>query len=100
MPLDDKEQEILAQIERQFYEENPELAHAVRRVERPSKIGARLSLVGVLVGLAIVIAYVSNTWVAILGFALLVASATSLVTSLRSRGWRGSVEKTDDEHVE
>lgn len=100
MPLDDKEQEILAQIERQFYEENPELAHAVRRVQRPTRIGARLSLLGVIVGLAIVIAYVSNTWVAILGFALLVASATSLVHSLRSRGWRDSEVEADDETVE
>ena len=29
MPLDDHEQKILAEIERQFYEEDPELARAV-----------------------------------------------------------------------
>jgi hypothetical protein len=32
MPLDDKEQEILAEIERQFYEEDPQLAHAVKNI--------------------------------------------------------------------
>ena len=32
MPLDDREQKILAEIERQFYEEDPELARAVDRI--------------------------------------------------------------------
>lgn len=100
MPLDDKEQEILAQIERQFYEEDPELAHAVRRIERPSRVGIRLALLGVIAGLAIVIAYISITWVAVLGFALLVASATALVNALRARGWSAQERQTDDEPVE
>jgi hypothetical protein len=88
MPLDDKEQRILAEIERQFYEEDPELARAVQKIERPARVGVRLSLLGVIAGLAIVIAYVSTTWIAVAGFILLVASATSLVNSLRIRGWR------------
>jgi hypothetical protein len=100
MPLDDNEQKILKEIERQFYEEDPDLARAVRRIERPSRVGVRLSLLGVIAGLVIVIAYVSYTWVAILGFALLVASATSLINGLRSRGWRAVEVKTDDEQVE
>lgn len=86
MPLDDKEQRILAEIERQFYEEDPELARAVERIERPSRIGVRLSLVGVVAGLAIVIVYISTTWIAVAGFGLLVASATTLVNALRVRG--------------
>ncbi len=100
MPLDDKEQKILADIERQFYDEDPELARAVKKIEKPTRIGVRLSLVGVVAGLVVVIAYVSTTWVAVLGFALLVASATALVNALRLRGWSGSVHETDDEHVE
>ena len=100
MPLDDKEQKILEEIERQFYEEDPELARAVQRIERPSRIGVRLSLLGVVAGLAIVIAYVSITWVAVLGFALLVASATSLVSALRARGWRSTPAEVDEEPAE
>lgn len=98
MPLDDKEQRILAEIERQFYEEDPELARAVERIERPSRIGVRLSLVGMIAGLAIVIVYISNTWVAVAGFGLLVASATTLVNALRNRGWRvrGDVDQDLD----
>lgn len=100
MPLDDNEQKILEEIERQFYEENPELARAVERIERPSRVGVRLSLLGVVAGLVIVIAYVSITWIAVLGFALLVASATSLVTALRVRGWRPAPAQVDEEPAE
>jgi hypothetical protein len=96
MPLDDKEQRILAEIERQFYEEDPELARAVEKIERPARFGVRLSLLGVIAGLAIVIAYVSITWVAVVGFALLVASATSLVNAMRIRGWRYERAESED----
>jgi hypothetical protein len=96
MPLDDKEQRILAEIERQFYEEDPELARALQKIERPSRIGVKLSMVGVVAGLAIVIAYVNITWVAVLGFALLVAAATSLANALRLRGWRTEPSESED----
>lgn len=95
MPLDDHEQRILAEIERQFYEEDPELARAVQKIEKPSRIGVKLSVLGIIAGLAIVIVYVSITWVAVLGFALVVASATSLVNALRLRGWNSG--RTDQE---
>lgn len=87
MPLDDKEQRILAEIERQFYEEDPELARAVQRVQRPLRVGVRLSILGVIAGLAIVVAYLSVTWVAATGFLVLVLSATALVNAMRLRGW-------------
>ena len=57
-------------------------------------------VVGVVAGLAIIIGYVSTTWIAALGFALLVASATSLVNALKARGV-GSVDMAaDEEQVE
>jgi hypothetical protein len=91
MALDDHEQKILAEIERQFYEEDPELARAVRQIATPSRVGVRLAMLGVVAGLAIVIAFfASNTVVAFLGFALLVGSAAALVTGLRSRAWRST----------
>lgn len=98
MPLDDHEQKILAEIERQFYEEDPELARAVRDISRPSRLGTRLAVLGVIAGLAIVIAFfATNTVVAFLGFALLVASATVVVTGLRARNWAGrQLEPEDD----
>ncbi|MGD2043080.1 MAG: DUF3040 domain-containing protein [Acidimicrobiia bacterium] len=96
MPLDDKEQRILAEIEKQFYEEDPDLARAVRKIERPARVGVRLSILGTVIGLAIVIAYLSYTWVAVGGFALLVASATSLINALRLRGWRYERSESED----
>ena len=98
MALDDHEQKILAEIERQFYEEDPELARAVRQISKPSRIGIRLSILGVVAGLAVVIAFfASSTWIAFLGFALLVGSAAALVTGLRSRAWRTAEDERQDE---
>jgi hypothetical protein len=100
MPLDDNEQKILAEIERQFYEEDPELARAVKKIERPARVGVRLSILGIIAGLAIVIAYVSITWIAVIGFAVLVSSATSLVNALRIRGWRSRDFEPEESHPE
>lgn len=100
MPLDDKERRILAEIEKQFYDEDPELARAVEKIERPARVGARLSILGMVIGLALVIAYVQTLWIAVLGFALLVASATSLVNAVRLKGWRETPVEVDDEMSE
>ena len=98
MALDDHEQKILAEIERQFYEEDPELARAVRQISKPTRIGIRLAAVGMLAGLAVVIAFVAtSTVIAFLGFALLVGSAAALVAGLRSRAWRTTVDERQGE---
>ncbi|MEX1125492.1 MAG: DUF3040 domain-containing protein [Acidimicrobiia bacterium] len=98
MPLDEHEQKILSEIERQFYEEDPELARAVRDISRPSRIGTRLAVLGVIAGLAIVIGFfTTRTFVAIIGFALLVVSATALVSGIRVRGWQVTEPEPDDD---
>ena len=60
MPLDDNEQKILEEIERQFYDEDPDLARAVRDIHHPSRFGVRSSLLGVVAGLVIVIAFFAS----------------------------------------
>ena len=98
MALDDHEQKILAEIERQFYEEDPELARAVRQISKPSRVGIRFAILGVVAGLAVVIAFfATNTLVAFVGFALLVGSAAALVTGLKTRAWRSSEEERQGE---
>lgn len=88
MPLDDREQRILAEIERQFYEDDPELAAAVRNIDRTRSFGVRLPLVGLIGGLAVVVAFfTSHTLIALAGFTLMVVSATVLVQEIRRRGW-------------
>ena len=101
MPLDDQEQKILADIERQFYDEDPELARAVKDIRRPTRIGFRLSVLGVVAGLVVVIGFfTTNIIAAFVGFALLVVSATTLVSALRSRSWGEEASESEGEQAE
>lgn len=86
MGLDEREQEILDEIERQFYAEDPALAAAVRTVSKPSRVrvGYRTALVGALVGLALLVAtFTRSPWLALLGFVVMVVSATLVVQHVR-----------------
>lgn len=86
MPLDDREQQILAEIERQFYEEDPDLAHAVRNIDRSGRLGVRVPALGAVAGVVVVIlSFTVNTLVALGGFLLLVVSVTALVQGVRTR---------------
>ncbi|HEY5651727.1 MAG TPA: DUF3040 domain-containing protein [Acidimicrobiia bacterium] len=86
MSLDDREQQILSEIERQFYEEDPSLARAVRNINRPRRFGIRLPIVGLAVGAVVVLAFFTvQTFVALAGFAIIVASASALVYELSDR---------------
>jgi len=86
MSLDDREQQILSEIERQFYEEDPSLARAVRNIDRPRRFGIRLPIVGLVIGAVIMLAFFTvQTIVALVGFAIIVASATALVYELSDR---------------
>jgi hypothetical protein len=86
MPLDDREQKILAEIEQQFYEEDPELARAVDRINRPSMTRVRLAVLGVAAGLAVILfSFTDNTILALVGFGILIASATVLAPEIRRR---------------
>jgi hypothetical protein len=86
MPLDDHEQRILEEIEKQFYEEDPALAHAVRNIDRSGRFGVRLPLIGVILGVLIILAsFTSQTLVAFGGFVILVLSATALVHGIRAQ---------------
>lgn len=90
MPLDDREQRILAEIERQFYEEDPALAHAVRNIDHSGRFGVKLPLLGVIVGIvAVLVTFTVSPFLALAGFAVLVVSATALVHGIRTRGGLG-----------
>ena len=101
MSLDDQEQKILAEIERQFYEEDPELARAVKDIRRPTRISLRLALIGVMSGLAVVIGFfTTNIIAAFLGFALLLGSATALVPALKAGAWGRDTSESETEQAE
>ena len=88
MPLNEHEQRILEEIERQFYEEDPKLAETVakttlRSVQRRRQ---RLAIVGFVIGLVVMLAFfTTSTALAIAGFLVMLASAGSITTNLRRR---------------
>lgn len=97
MPLDDHEQKILAEIERQLSEEDPELVRKVQNISKSSPLQVRLALVGVVAGLAVVIFFFAqNTLLALVGFGILVGSATVLVPAVRDRFATEIETKVDD----
>jgi Protein of unknown function (DUF3040) len=99
MPLDDREQKILADIERQFYEEDPGLARAVKGIERrSSRAKIRLAALGVVVGLAtILFFFATNIIIALVGFAVLLASATVLAPEIKKWVTPPAVELEDSD---
>jgi len=88
VPLNDKEQEILDEIERQFLKDDPRLAKAVLAAE-PTQMfrrAAQRSVAGFIAGLALMLLFfASNTLVAMIGFVIMVASASVFVVALRRR---------------
>jgi hypothetical protein len=100
MPLDDREQKILAEIERQFYEEDPELARAVENIDRTSTVKVRLAVLGAILGLAVILVFFAqNILFALVGFAVFVASITVLVPVIRERLVTGDAGENDSDPV-
>ena len=89
MPLDDREQQILQEIERQFYEEDPDLAHAVSNISgrRFHRWADRLAIAGIVIGIIVLLAtFRYNPFVSVAGFLLIVISTTAVLRSNRHRG--------------
>jgi hypothetical protein len=94
MPLDDREQRILKEIEDRFYEEDPDLVHTVRSIERSaaSPRNLYLAIAGLVIGVGITLAtFTINTYVALGGFVVMVVSGTALVQVLRRRAGKSSL---------
>ncbi len=87
MPLDEREQRILAEIERQFYEEDPQLAKAVRDITRSRpRLGPKMAAIGLVAGAALMLlTFTQASWVAAIGFVVMVISATAMVQAIRLR---------------
>lgn len=87
MPLSDREQRILEEIERQFYEDDPAFAVSVSSTRlsrrRPTP---RWAVTGVVAGLTIMlVAFTWNSFVALGGFVLMAVSLAWALTSLRRK---------------
>ena len=83
--LSDHEQRILAEIERNLKAEDPDFVRQVSEA-RPTKDAARLlrlSILGLLAGLALLVGYLTNLGLGVLGFLVMLASVVGIVTSVR-----------------
>jgi len=92
MPLNEREQRILEEIERQFYQEDPKLAETVAKTTLRSvgRRGRRLALVGFAVGLLVMLfSFTSSPWIAVAGFIVMAASAGWLTLNVRKGGGDG-----------
>lgn len=86
MPLNEREQRILEEIERQFYQEDPKLAETVAKttLESMSRKWQRLAIFGFVVGLVVMFGFFTqNTLIALTGFIVMVVSAGWLAMRVR-----------------
>ena len=96
MPLNEHEQRILEEIERQFYEEDPKLAETVARtsLEFVQRRWQRLAVAGFIVGLIVMLAFfTASTLLAAAGFIVMLVSAFRIGTNLRRRHFGGGSGK-------
>lgn len=87
MPLSDREQRILEEIERQFYEDDPAFAVSVSSTRLSGRrLTPRWGISGVAVGLIIMlVTFTWNPFIALGGFALMAVSLAWTLNSLRRK---------------
>jgi uncharacterized membrane protein YgcG len=88
MPLNEHEQKILDEIERQMYEEDPKLANKVARAVRTGNDRWRMRLAAVIfvVGAVVMFASFTASWIiAGIGFVIMVSSAGWMAHAVGSK---------------
>ncbi len=86
MALDDREQKILEEIERNLYAEDPKLAQTVARADLSARIKRRRFVggAGFFVGLAIMLGtFTRFSYLAGFGFVMMVASVATIAATMR-----------------
>ncbi len=98
MPLNEREQQILEEIERQFYEEDPKLAETVAKttLESVQRRSQRLAVIGFVVGLVMLAFFTASTALAAAGFIVMLISAGWMTTNLRRRQGKGTTSRALD----
>lgn len=88
MTLSEHEQRILDEIEKRLQEEDPRFADVVGRASLSSNVGRRIRLgvVAFVAGFIMLILFALSVWVAIAGFAVMLASALLIYHQLRLLG--------------
>lgn len=88
MPLSEHEQHILEEIEKRLQEEDPRFADVVGRTSLYSHLSRRIRLgaLGFVAGFVMLLLFAISVWVAIAGFAVMVASSLLVYHQLRLLG--------------
>ncbi|MBU6328744.1 MAG: DUF3040 domain-containing protein [Acidobacteria bacterium] len=97
MPLSEDEQRILSEIEQQLYQSDPALARDIAdtTVYRHSSRGLRWSLLGFVVGLAVLILTLGTSFLlAFGGFVIMLISALAVERNARRIGRAGMQQMT------
>lgn len=91
MPLSEDEQRILAEIEQQFYREDPDFAHQVGETTlyRHAARSVKWSALGLLVSLVFTLVFFQKLWLGLVGFLLMLTCALILFQNLRKMGKAG-----------
>ncbi len=88
MPLNEREERILEEIERNLYAEDPKLAQTVAKTSLGARTRRRqrLAIIGFIAGLVIMLGTFTRLgYLAGLGFVLMVVSGATIVMGYRSR---------------
>lgn len=96
MPLNEHEQRILEEIERQFYEEDSKLAETVAKttLESMHRRWHRLAISGFVIGLLVMLAFFTvSIPLAVVGFLVMLVSAGWFTTNIRRRQSGGASGK-------
>jgi len=97
MPLSEHEQRLLEQMERQLYADDPKLASTLRGSGRSLRSRHRLLLgvLGVVVGMALLVAGVASAWpLGVAGFLVMLGGGWLASTGWQSGGTAQSAPKT------
>ncbi len=89
MPLSEEEQRILHEIERSFYERDPDFADRVKSETVYTHAGRHLkwAVIGSIVGLIIILAsFTSNTAVALGGFLVMLVNGVFIPINIKRLG--------------
>lgn len=89
MPLNEREQKILEEIERQFYEDDPKLAETVANTTLGdlARRKRKWAAVGFVAGLVLMFVFFTlNTWIALSGFIIMVVSVGWIAMTMNRSG--------------
>jgi hypothetical protein len=84
--LSDHEQRILAEIERNLAQEDPDFVRNVSEVrpKRDTSKLLRVSVLGLVIGLPLLFLYIVDPFLGTLGFLVMLASIVGIVSSVRN----------------